>query len=89
MPIFEFECTSCGNKFEELVLPWLEKTAAVPACPSCKGQDVQRVLSICAVSSESTRGANLKGAQKRASKTMKERDDAENKRLAEHAKEHH
>ena len=68
MPIFEFECASCGNKFEELVLPWLENTAAMPACPACKGQDVQRVLSICAVSSESTRGANLRARKKERAK---------------------
>ena len=37
MPIYEFECSQCGARFEELVRA--EQTAP---CPECKSSDVQR-----------------------------------------------
>jgi putative FmdB family regulatory protein len=40
VPIYEFECTRCGERFEELVKP--DET---PACPGCGEHDVQRRLS--------------------------------------------
>jgi putative FmdB family regulatory protein len=37
MPIYEFECSKCGTRFEELV------TAGQSApCPQCKSSEVQR-----------------------------------------------
>ena len=36
MPIFEYQCDDCGNKFEKLVRRSVE--AAAVACPSC-GRD--------------------------------------------------
>jgi len=41
MPIYEYRCTPCGERFEELV------RASDPAvdCPGCGGEDVERVLS--------------------------------------------
>ena len=89
MPIFEFECRSCGNHFEELVLPWLEKTAEKPECPSCHAKDVEKVLSICAVSSQSTRQASLQKARKSLGKVQKEKETEEFKQMLEHAAEHH
>jgi putative FmdB family regulatory protein len=40
VPIYEFECTGCGERFEELV-----KADEMPACPSCGEREVERRLS--------------------------------------------
>jgi putative FmdB family regulatory protein len=40
MPIFEFACAKCGNRFEKLV----RKTSAV-ACPACGGEQLERQYS--------------------------------------------
>ena len=40
MPIYEYECKSCGNRFEQLQ----EMRAGAPACPKCKGE-VRKLLS--------------------------------------------
>ena len=37
MPIYEFECGSCGTRFEELV-----PAGESAPCPQCKSSDVQR-----------------------------------------------
>ena len=37
VPIYEFECRACGERFEELV----KAGQAVP-CPQCKSSDVER-----------------------------------------------
>lgn len=43
MPIYEFRCNACGKIFETLVFNSDEQTYL--ECPSCKGQDIERVLS--------------------------------------------
>lgn len=37
MPIYEFECRSCGARFEELV-----PAGAKAPCPQCKSSEVER-----------------------------------------------
>jgi putative FmdB family regulatory protein len=44
MPLYEFQCKSCGHEFEDLVLG-----SARPACPSCESPQLQRLLSVFAV----------------------------------------
>ena len=44
MPLYEFQCKGCGREFEDLVLG-----SARPACPSCNGQELERLLSVFAV----------------------------------------
>jgi putative FmdB family regulatory protein len=39
MPIYEYACRSCGHEFEQLI-----RTGDTAACPSCKGQDLERLL---------------------------------------------
>lgn len=41
MPIFEYECTSCGKEFERLV----RSTSHLPECPSCSGTDLRKKMS--------------------------------------------
>jgi len=40
MPLFEYECRGCGKQFE-----FLTREGQAPACPSCKGADLQKLLS--------------------------------------------
>lgn len=43
MPIFEFECQTCGDAFEELV----RSSEAIPTvvCPECGGGQVRKKVS--------------------------------------------
>jgi putative FmdB family regulatory protein len=41
MPLYDFACEQCGNRFEERT----SMDAAAPACPACGSGQVQRVLS--------------------------------------------
>ncbi|HOB90544.1 MAG: zinc ribbon domain-containing protein [Bacillota bacterium] len=41
MPIFEYKCNQCGNKFEKLVRSSNEQIA----CPSCNSEDVRKLFS--------------------------------------------
>lgn len=63
MPIFEYRCRTCGHEFEMLV-----RTGDVPACRSCAGVDLERVISLPAVKSEGTHRAALNAARKRDAK---------------------
>lgn len=42
MPLFEFECTECGNRFEELVRDSFSEIT----CPACGAANVQKVMSM-------------------------------------------
>jgi putative FmdB family regulatory protein len=80
MPIYEYECRACGHQFEYLVLP----SSAAPECPSCKHKDLQKMISLCAVSSESTRGAHLSAERKKYSKINKGKQYEEHKAIHDH-----
>ncbi len=43
MPIFEFRCVQCGNVFEKLLLH-SDETIEM-ACPDCKSDSLERVVS--------------------------------------------
>ena len=43
MPIYEFRCAECGNIFEELFIGSGEKAGI--ACPECKSESFERVVS--------------------------------------------
>jgi putative FmdB family regulatory protein len=62
MPVYDFTCRACGHEFEQIVLPG----RGPAACPECQSQDLERMLSSFAVSSDSTRQRNLDVARKRA-----------------------
>ena len=44
MPIFEYICRDCGHRFERIV-----HGTAVPDCPSCKKQNLEKQISGFAV----------------------------------------
>jgi putative FmdB family regulatory protein len=72
MPIYEYRCRGCGHEFEELILPGTE-----PACPSCKSADLERLLSMPALKSQSTHGKAMRAAKKRDAAQGKERMHAQ------------
>jgi putative FmdB family regulatory protein len=43
MPIFDFICKACGEKFETLVTG-----SRKPACPKCNGDELEKQLSVFA-----------------------------------------
>jgi|FaiFalFF_MnMetaG_3_1042247.scaffolds.fasta_scaffold15928_3 putative FmdB family regulatory protein len=46
MPIYEYVCETCGERFEELVLG---SSGQIVTCASCGSEQVRRVLSVFAV----------------------------------------
>ena len=56
MPVYEYECRQCGYRFEYLVL----HSSPVAECPACRRKDLNRLISLCSVSSENTKQANLR-----------------------------
>ena len=45
MPLFEFACRDCGHRFEHLT-----RAGQQPACPACHGNELDKQLSVFAVS---------------------------------------
>jgi putative FmdB family regulatory protein len=44
VPIYEFECRSCGQRFEELVGSHVGRETDDVRCPDCGAADAERVL---------------------------------------------
>lgn len=59
MPIYEYRCPDCGEKFEKLVR--LDGTVEV-ICPRCQSTHPQRLISIVARSSRDAGGSYSAGA---------------------------
>jgi putative FmdB family regulatory protein len=72
MPIYEYECRGCRHRFEQLIIH-----STTPQCPSCKGQDLERLVSMFGVDSETTRGASTMDAKQRRDRATREHNDAE------------
>ena len=86
MPIFDFHCRSCGHEFEALVRPQDE---APPACPSCHGGDLEKLLPSFAVSSkEKTMAAAAKSRAKAAYQGRRD-NIAMEKEIEKHRREDH
>ena|ERR1700704_3936535 len=94
MPIYEYKCASCGHQFERLVrrssspLPLGEAQADAAGCPACHGQELEQVLSLFAVSSESTRQQHRDHGRKLAQGNLKEQRVAEMETIVHHHREH-
>jgi putative FmdB family regulatory protein len=75
MPIYEFECDKCGNRFEELV----SSSAPAPSCPSCGSIRTARRLSPVSPPGRVPRGAKVRDSESR----RREREAARGERIAE------
>ncbi len=68
MPIYEYACRECGHGFDLLV-----RKDTVPACPTCGGRDLERLLSLPRVHSSNTRDKSLRAAKRRDAAQAEER----------------
>jgi putative FmdB family regulatory protein len=84
MPIYEYACRSCAHKFERLV-----RTGDTPVCPSCKSLDLERLLSLSAVSSDNTRQLSFNKARARAKFIQRDKDVAQAEYEKKHREEGH
>lgn len=82
MPIFEYECRSCGRTFEHLVLP--RGDLYVVACRFCGSQEVQQLISAFSVSSDGTRKLHLDKARERLRKEQRDKERAEMEVILHH-----
>jgi putative FmdB family regulatory protein len=80
MPIYEYKCRACGHRFEELV-----RDAITPPCPSCRGSEVERTISLFSAKSDDRSRAAFKTAKQKAAKAQKE---ATSEELAHYYREH-
>jgi len=58
MPIYEYYCPSCEKRFEELVF---EANPEVVHCPECGANEVNRLISLFAASTNAENSAKMIG----------------------------
>jgi len=58
MPIYEYICTKCQHKFEQLVLPGKEVKIV---CPKCQSPEVKKLLSAFGIGGGGSRLKNSCG----------------------------
>jgi putative FmdB family regulatory protein len=78
MPIYEFECEGCGERFEELVAAG----AVGVACPQCGATETRRLLSNVSPASRQPRGAAVRSNESQRRERVAARAD----RIAESRK---
>jgi putative FmdB family regulatory protein len=81
MPVYEFRCRACETEFEVLV-----RGTDLVVCPSCGGSDLERLLSMFAVSSAERSRATLAKAQQQYRQSKNRQDKARHQ--AEEMREH-
>ncbi|MEF8718417.1 MAG: zinc ribbon domain-containing protein [Candidatus Accumulibacter necessarius] len=58
MPIYEYECTTCGKAFEKLV----RQSSPAPECPGCHSTDLRKKVSaFAAITGSASGSADLPG----------------------------
>ncbi len=60
MPIFDFKCSACGHPFEALV-----RGGQRPSCSACGSESLEKLLSLSAVKSASTKDKSMRAAKRR------------------------
>ena len=81
MPLYEYSCRGCATIFEALLLPG---RATTPLCPSCSSADVERLVSLFAVDSDSTRKANLEAGRRHLKKEQIDKQVADREEIEHH-----
>jgi putative FmdB family regulatory protein len=75
MPVYEFECEDCANRFEELTGA---KTRNL-VCPACGSERTRRLLSPVSPAGRQPRGAKVRSGESQ----RREREAARGEQLAE------
>lgn len=75
MPIYEFECGSCGARFEELVAAGTGEME----CPVCGSAEARRLLSNVSPPGRQPRGAGVRSDESR----RREREAARQDRISD------
>jgi putative FmdB family regulatory protein len=78
MPIYEFECEECGERFEELVAAGAEAVA----CSECGSERTRRLLSSVSPPGRQPRGAAVRSGESQ----RREREAARQDRISESRK---
>jgi putative FmdB family regulatory protein len=86
MPIFEYRCLTCGIHFELLVLPAF---ASAAECPSCQSKNLEKLISLAAISSEHTQKRARREGSERGRKLREDLSNEEHKRILSHEGDHH
>jgi len=81
MPIFDYACRACGHEFEGLTRG---SSSKVPKCPECQSEDVERLLSMPRVKSETTKDLAMRAAKRRDSQQASDRTRAQREYEASH-----
>jgi len=76
MPLYEFECLDCEERFEALV-----RGSNAPECPSCRSPNLEQLVSTFGVSSENTRETNLHSARRQNAKAQRDRAIADHEQI--------
>lgn len=84
MPLYEYKCLGCGCQFELLIL----RASQIAACPSCASASVERIFSMFAVSSESSRQASTAAAYKYNNKLNARQEPDKQRIQIEHKHQH-
>jgi putative FmdB family regulatory protein len=79
VPLFDYKCGQCGEEFEALV-----RGGSAPSCPRCGAQNVEKLISLFAVSSEQTRQASLSIAKRKARQTARDKAIADAEEIRNH-----
>ena len=84
MPIYDFQCQECGDRFEALV-----RGAGKAECPSCHSDRLEQMISSFAMSSDATRKANVAKAHKQAERARRDAAHAQREAIEHHHDHHH
>lgn len=80
MPLYEYKCRACSHGFEALV-----RTGEIPVCPSCGSGDLERLLSLFAVSSDGSRLSALSSERRAGAKVKRDQQHAEMEAIRHHS----
>jgi putative FmdB family regulatory protein len=83
MPMYEFLCAACGERFEELVSVGTESAT----CPTCATQGAERVLSAQATPFQLVKGPGGTRKQERRNAELGRRTKSEFKERRRRARE--
>jgi putative FmdB family regulatory protein len=72
MPLFDYRCTACRHEFEALV-----RGGVTPPCPACGSAALEKLPSLFAVDSDSTRTTARAKSMPKAVGTHREKERGE------------